>query len=180
MIVKIEKARLAFPAIFAPKAINAGDKPKFGASFLMEKNSPAVAAIEAVMKQVAQDKWGAKAEANLKSLKAGGKVCLRDGDEKAQYDGYEGMMFVSASNTVAPIVIDKDKSPLGEASGRPYAGCYVRCSIDVWAQDNNFGKRINATLRGVQFLADGDAFSGSAPATADEFDDLSTDEDDLM
>ncbi|EAA6845047.1 DUF2815 domain-containing protein, partial [Salmonella enterica subsp. enterica] len=36
-----------------------------------------------------------------------------------------------------------------------------------------FGKRVNASLSGVQFLRDGDAFTGGQPASADEFDDIS-------
>ncbi|MWN55950.1 ssDNA-binding protein, partial [Escherichia coli] len=53
------------------------------------------------------------------------------------------------------------------------AGCYVNAVIDIWAQDNNFGKRINASLGGVQFLRDGDAFAGGGVASADDFDDIS-------
>ena len=36
--------------------------------------------------------------------------------------------------------------------------------------DNQYGKRINATLRGVQFVSDGEPFAGGQPADADEFD----------
>jgi hypothetical protein len=67
-------------------------------------------------------------------------------------------------------VIDRDKTPLTSADGRPYAGCFVNASVELWAQDNNFGKRINASLRGVQFFKDGDAFSGGGAASDDEFD----------
>ncbi|EOA7521129.1 ssDNA-binding protein, partial [Escherichia coli] len=35
------------------------------------------------------------------------------------------------------------------------------------------GKRINASLGGVQFLRDGDAFAGGGVASADDFDDIS-------
>ena len=45
--------------------------------------------------------------------------------------------------------------------------------IDIWAQDNNFGKRVNASLGGVQFLRDGDAFAGGGVAAPDDFDDIS-------
>jgi hypothetical protein len=41
---------------------------------------------------------------------------------------------------------------------------------DVWPQDNAYGKRVIASLKGVQFVKNGDAFSGGAPASADEFD----------
>ena len=62
--------------------------------------------------------------------------------------------------------------PLTAADGRPYAGCYVIANVELWAQDNNYGKRINASLRGVQFLRDGDAFSGGGAASEDEFDEV--------
>jgi len=69
--------------------------------------------------------------------------------------------------------LNKDKSPVVEADGVIYSGCYVNAIIDLWAQDNQFGKRINATLLGVQFAYDGDAFaSGGSGVSVDDFDDL--------
>jgi hypothetical protein len=47
--------------------------------------------------------------------------------------------------------------------------------VEIWAQDNNYGKRINASLKGVQFVRDGDAFAGGGAASPDEFEDLSAD-----
>ncbi|MDQ9777799.1 DUF2815 family protein, partial [Acinetobacter baumannii] len=44
---------------------------------------------------------------------------------------------------------------------------------ELWCQDNNYGKRINASLRGVQFLKDGEAFAGGGIASEDDFEDLS-------
>ena len=41
--------------------------------------------------------------------------------------------------------------------------------LDIYAQDNGYGQRINATLKGVQFIADGEAFAGGAPAGDDDF-----------
>ncbi len=62
------------------------------------------------------------------------------------------------------------------ADGKPYSGCYVNGIVDIWAQDNGFGRRLNATLKGVQFVKDGDAFSGGTAVSADAFDDLGVDE----
>jgi hypothetical protein len=73
-------------------------------------------------------------------------LCLHDGDEKAEYEGFPGNFFLNAANKARPAVIDRDRSPLIQADGRPYAGCYVNAVIDIWAQDNNFGKRVNASL----------------------------------
>jgi len=166
-IIKIENARLSFPHLFQPQVQTDGKKT-YGASFIFPANHPAKAEIDAAIKTVAKEKWGVKADAELKALIASGRVCLRDGDTKA-YDGYAGNWFVSASSKTRPQVIDKDTSPLDESSGRPYGGCYVIASIEIWCQDNNFGKRINATLRWVQFLKDGASFGGGVPVSNDEF-----------
>jgi len=119
-----------------------------------------------------------KAPDILKALRASGKVALRNGDEKSHYSGFAGNLYISARNAVRPTVIDANKSPLTVADGRPYAGCYVNAVIDLWAQDNAYGKRINASLSGVQFVRDGEAFSGGGAASVDEFesvDQLATD-----
>ncbi len=181
MRLQLKNVRIAFcQHLFRAGAMNAGDKPSFSATFLIRKDDPQLAEIRKVMDAVAAETWGPKnGPVNLKALSASGKVCLRDGVEKAQYDGFDGCYYISARSYVQPGIFDRNLEPLAEASGKPYAGCYVNASIDIWAQDNNYGKRVNAGLRGVQFYGDGDAFSGSAPADADEFDDLSNQGDDL-
>jgi hypothetical protein len=45
----------------------------------------------------------------------------------------------------------------------------VHASVDVWAQDNQWGQRVNCSLGGVMFAGDGQRFGGAAPATADTF-----------
>ena len=172
MKLKLNNVRLAFPVLFEAKTVNGEGKPAFSASFLMDPADPQVKALNQAIEQVAKDKWGAKADAILKQMRAQDKVALHDGDLKSNYDGFPGNLYVSARSTTRPLVIDKDKSPLTEQDGRPYAGCYVNASVELWAQDNNYGKRINASLRGVQFFKDGDAFAGGGAASEDEFDDI--------
>ncbi len=172
MKVKLSNVRLAFPQLFEAKTVNGEGKPAFSASFLLEPTHPDIKVINAAIEQVAYEKWGAKANAVLQTARAADKVCIHNGDAKAEYAGYEGNFYVSTRNATRPLVIDKDRTPLAPQDGKPYAGCYVNASIDVWAQDNNYGKRVNASLAGVQFLRDGDAFTGGGPASVDEFDDL--------
>jgi len=60
---------------------------------------------------------------------------------------------------------------LTENDNRIYAGCYVNAIVVLWAQNNNYGKRINANLLGVQFVADGSPFGdGGTSAGVDDFD----------
>ena len=138
---------------------------------ILEPDHPQLKLITAKMKAVAKDKWGAKAEATYTALEKTDKLALHDGDTKAQYDGVGGNFFISAAaqESARPTVIDQFKAPLTERDGKIYAGCYVNVSIDLWTQDNKYGKRINAQLRGIQFFRDGDAFAAGRPADADEF-----------
>ncbi len=153
--LKLANVRLSFPQLFEAKSVNNGE-PRFSAQFLIDKASQSelLKTIRDAMTTVFNEKWpnGAK---NVKH-------CLHEGTEK-DYDGYgEDVMFVSASSKEAPHVVDGANRPLLRSSGKPYGGCYVNAVVRCWAQDNNFGKRINAQLLGVQFVKDGEAF-GAAP-----------------
>jgi Enterobacter phage Enc34, ssDNA-binding protein len=168
--VMLNDVRLSFAnALFEAQKVQGQGDAKFSASFILPPNHPAVAAVKAMMKKVAEEKWGAKAGEMFMAMKAGDKLCLHDGDSKPQYEGYKGNLFINASNKVKPLVIDGAKSPLTATDGKPYSGCFVNASVELWAQDNQFGKRINASLKGVQFLRDGQRLSGGGVASADDF-----------
>lgn len=173
MKVTLENVRLAFPSLFEKD-----DYGKYGAAFLYDPKHPCIALLQAAEAAVAKDKWGVKTDAILKEIKANGRDVVQDGDKKATYDGYAGNLFTNSNSDTRPGVYDRDKTPLVAGDGKPYAGCYVDAIVEVWAQDNQWGKRINAQLTGVRFRADGDSFSaGAAPAQADDFADLGIDED---
>lgn len=180
MKLKLKNVRLAFPQLFEAKAVNGEGDPAFSATFLMAPDHPAVAEIKAAVETIGKEKWGARWPVVKKELEAKDKTPLHDGDSKASYAGFEGMLYVSARNRSRPTIVDADRTPLTQQDGRPYGGCYVYAHIELWAQDNNFGKRINASLRGVQFYRDGDAFSGGGAASDDEMDDLSVGDDDSL
>lgn len=173
MKLRLNNVRLAFPALFEAKTVAGEGKPAFSAALLIDPADAQVKTINAAIEATAREKWGAKADAVLKQIRAGDKTCLHDGDLKATYDGFPGNLFIGARNPVRPLVLDADKTPLAEADGKPYAGCYVNVSLELWAQDNNYGKRVNATLLGVQFFKDGDSFTGGGTASQDDFDDVS-------
>lgn len=158
MQIKLQNVRLSFPQLFVAKAVNNGE-PKYGASFLLQKEGDAaqIDAIRKAMVTVAVEKWG-----SVDKIPKGLKKCLHEGSEK-DYDGYSDTnMFLSTTATVRPSVIDRNRTPLTADDGKPYAGCYVNAVVRLWVQDNQFGKRINAQLQGVQFAAEGEAF-GAAP-----------------
>jgi hypothetical protein len=169
--IKLENVRLSFPDIWKAKAVQEGGEPKFGAHFLLDKkeHEAQIKALKVAIWTAAKEKFGEKA----KELITKGKlhVCLHEGSEK-DYDGYdEDNMYVSASSSKRPLIVDRDRQPLAEDDRRPYAGCYVNGIIRIWVQDNQFGKRVNAELMGLQFVKDGEAF-GAAPISEDAFEDL--------
>lgn len=167
-IVMLKDVRLSFPVLFEAKAFETGGKKEFSASFLMGKDHPVAAEIKKVFANMAVEKWGEKGAQLLAALFRDDRLCLHDGDRK-DYDGYAGNYFVRANNGVRPLLLDRARNPLTEADGKLYSGCYVNATISLWTQDNKWGKRINANLRGVQFNRDGEAFTGGGTASVDEF-----------
>lgn len=169
----LRNVRLAFPDLFVAKKFEGGDgDPTYGGTFLIKPGSEADKQVRAAIASAARSKWNEKADAIMKSIEGRSKeFCYIDGNLK-DYDGFAGMMALSAKrreDAGAPKVIDKDLSELHASDGKPYAGCYVNVKVSIWAQDNKWGKGMRATLETVQFLSHGDAFSGSGPATTDGF-----------
>lgn len=179
MKVQLANVRIAFATLFDPKRVGEAEEKRYSAAFVIEPGSENAKKLEEAVQTVATEKWGKKAAGTVAELRKAKKVCyqqepLKD-DTGEIYDGFEGMHVVNAGQGETkgkPLVIDRDRSPLEAKSGRPYSGCYVNALVDIWAQDNSFGKRVNAQLKGVQFVKDGDAFGGGAPAKPNEFEDL--------
>jgi len=164
---KLENVRLSFPSIFKRSEFN-GQEGKFEATFLISKESQAkvIKEIEAKIALIQKDN---------KVKVSPDKICLKDGDF-VDYDGYEGHMSIKAGSNRRPTVIDRDKTPLVEGDGKPYAGCYVNAILELWLQDNSYGKRVNCNLNGVQFIKEGEAFGAGDNDCTNDFDDVSDDE----
>lgn len=160
---RLDGARLSFPALFQRAKFN-GEEGKFEGTFLVPKDSDAAKLLEAKLEEV-------RAEAFGKKKLPADKVAVKDGEFKSDLDGYAGQIYVKATSNKRPAVFDRDRTPLAEEDNRIYSGCYVNAIVTLWAQDNNYGKRINASLDAVQFVKDGEPF-GSSGVSADEFDDL--------
>lgn len=169
-VVMLSNVRLAFPTLFTAEQVQGKGKPAFSATFLLAPDHPSIAVLKEAIKSVAIAKWGDGAADILKQLVAADRVCLHNGDAKANFDGFAGNKFVSSRTYSRPLVINADRSALAETDGKPYSGCYVNGQVAIWAQQNQHGKRINAQLSGVQFVKDGESFGGGRVAQVDEFD----------
>lgn len=167
-VVKLKNVRGSFLRLFKPKAFQEGQTPRYEATFLLDptnaEHAAAIAQLRAEAKKLIAAAWGEKP--------AGLKLCFGDADKdetKSKYDGYKGMFYVTTANTERPGVYGRQRQPVAEGDREaPYSGCYVNTNITLWTQDNKFGKAIRANLRIVQFAKDGEAFSGAAPARAED------------
>lgn len=177
MEIILTKVRNAFPAHYEPRAMagDANSKPAYGGKAIIEPGSKNDKLLEETLLKVAEDKWPGKGKQVLDKLIADGKVCYTQGpyldkDGEAR-DGFEGMYYLSMrSEKLKPTVKDKFNQTVTEGqAGAPYAGCFTHMAVDIWAQDNQYGRRINCTLQGVMFADDGPAFGGGRPANDSTF-----------
>lgn len=191
--IKLQDVRLSFPHLFKAKAFEEGAVAKFQATAMLDpenkQHAKAVKTLKAAIDECAREKWGKQWDAGKIKLKG---TCLKAQDDDLASEKFvtategeyreeqEGLYLVSASETKRPSVVDIDKTPLAEDDGKPYAGCYVTMIINLWAQDNKFGKRINANLIGVQFKKDGEPFEARVTASEDDWDDDDFEDDDDM
>ena len=156
LIIKLENVRLSFPALHHKTAMKGKDAAKEGsykANFLLHKTKNA-ASIKKLQEAIAKL---VKDEFNGKALEPQ-NVCLREASLK-EYDGYDAEHLVlSATNSkTKPALVDNKLQQIAEGdTADPYPGCYVDATIKLYAQngktykpDPTWGKKINATLRGV-------------------------------
>lgn len=162
---RLSGVRLSFPSLFEKSAFDDKDEAKYSAHFIIRKDDSVNMNIlkSAIKKMLDANNEGKRLSPD--------RYCMRDGDTKPELDGYgEDVVFVSASSKLKPKIWDSDNSQLDMDDGKPYAGCYVDVSFDMWWQDHKkYGKRVNAQLRAVRFNKDGEPFGGGPSDAEDEF-----------
>lgn len=165
----MQNVRLSFPSLFQTAQFAGDDTGKYEATFVLDKveHAEVIKSIETQIANLSKE---------LKSKLAADKICLKDGDELDRPE-FQGKMTIKASTKRRPLVVNRDKSPITEDDNIVYAGCYVNAIVTLWPQNNNFGKRINAQLDGVQFNRDGEPF-GDAGLGVEAFDVFGDDFDD--
>jgi len=169
---------LAFPALAEPQSFGEGE-PAYGAKFPIKPNSEQHKAIEAAILAEATEAWKEKAASVLKMLEEDGKVAFtkkvyRSKKTGEAYQGFEGTHYLSTRNAkTQPSVYNAYGDEVdGKANIErdAFSGAVVNASIEIWAQDNKWGRRINCSLRGVMLTGEGENFGGgSSPASANEF-----------
>ena len=192
MKLYVKNARLSFTqSLFEAQAGPQGGKVKFSVAVIVEPSSlgyageanpdsaagkaaglkygPFLEAASKAITDAAGKKWGPKSGEVVQSMKAQNRLFLHDGAEKESIPGYAGNKFFNANNEIRPVIRHKNGAQLDAKDGVIYAGCYADVVVDVWPQDNQFGKRINASLLSVTFSHDGERLAGGSTASADDY-----------
>lgn len=172
-VIYLSDVRLSFPALKEPRSSGQGAIPKYSADFLLPQDHTAVSEFMRVFGLMAQEKWGQHAQQVMQMIGNDRKLrCYGSGDDKVNsktfqpYDGYAGMMYLTASRKDMPQMIKADGNAVdptntmeSQAIARSlYGGCYVNAAVRPWLQDNTHGKGVRLDLIAVQFNRDGDAF----------------------
>lgn len=169
--VMTPKFRVSFPKVFEAEAFDENQKAKFSLVMLFDKkenlkkmkNAAAAAMFEKFGKQ---SEWPKNY-----------KWPFRDGDEeRGDVDGYENTIFVNASSTKRPGLVNQKLEGIIDEEDF-YAGCYARAELIAFAFEKKGNKGVAFSLQNVQKLGDGEAFSGKKKAE-DVFDEVELDEDD--
>ena len=178
--ITLRNVRLSFPHIWKKHQYDADSKPKYEATLLIPKSDEEqIQTIRDHIEEKLIEKFETKAKIP-KVVYSDGKSCFKDGD-LVDYDGYADHMSFKASGDMQPSILQINKSPATEDMNLFYAGCYVDVSVEVWIQNNKYGKRVNANLFAIRYRGEGEAFSsGRIPqGVEDDFEDIDTEDDDL-
>lgn len=196
--IKLKNIPIAFvDALVVAKAIGDG-APRFGLKLIIEPGSAEEKLLDKTMLEVAKEKWKEDGEAVLNLLVEKNKVCFVKKEYKDKkgvpYEGFKGRYYVSAGDAkTPPTIVDRfGAEVLGPKAGYGpeqvrnaqrliHSGADVHVSLEIWAQDNDWGRRLNAKPRGVMWAGEGSNFGGgTAPADASEFADLAEDAESLV
>ena len=167
----------SFPKLFRPEGFKGdeGSEKKYQLTGLIPKDAPGAKEMWNAILDASDDALDDHAKRNkgerLKIKEA--NLCFHDGDDDdySDIEGYAGHYFIRSSNTKRPTVKDADgRTPLVEEDGKIYGGCIGNMIVRLWVQDNKYGRRVNGSLEGAQFVRDGKAF-GAAPLREDAFSD---------
>lgn len=165
--VRIDNVICSYPHLDKPWKKNEKDRAKYSVTGLAPKETHGEAKallVEVINQLLTSNKMG-KIGAEHKFVRNG------DGDEGPLKPETEGMWLIKASeNPDRPPKVRDERAKLlspEDVLKKFYAGCKINILIRPWAQNNDFGKKINANLIGVQFAGDGNRI-GEAPIDDDD------------
>ncbi len=176
--------RVSYAQVFQPKSFKEGQEAKYSLVMLFDKDTDLKTRHKNGKLNLKEAVHNAMVEAHGKDKTKwpkNYKSPFRDGDEeKPGQQGYENVIFVSATNKNRPGVVDAKRNVITEEDNTFYSGCYARASLQAYWYDTMGNKGVAFALLNVMKTGDGEPFSGRKSAQDDfadfEDDDASDDE----
>ena len=177
----LANVRLSYLYCFEPyvppaSAQNPRPKATYRLHALLAPSDPQLKALAEKIEQIGSaHAWkGGVTWAEVKEqLKGKDRLCLHKGEvSQPGKPEYKGMYYLSGNRDAPFTVVDADRTPLrgNETPRRPVSGDWGNVYVSIYAQDNQWGRGINATITGLQFVKQDAAFgSGPAPKDPTEF-----------
>lgn len=176
--VVIGPVRLSYAHIWEATVAKGSTDAKFSVSLIISKDDKKnLAIIDNAVKaacELGKGKFGA-------AWPKKPKLPLRDGDDDNATEGikdYEGCMFLSASSSKQPGIVDKNKQPIVNEE-EVYSGCYAYVAINFYPFNNKL-TGVAVGLNHIMKFKDGDRLDGRVSADKAfegvNFDDTEADE----
>lgn len=162
------EARLSYPNLFAPRAVNPGDKEKFSCTLIFPK-SVDLGGAKSACYAAAEKFFGANWRDKVKSGELKLRFPFRSGGESDYKDkaGYgPETVFLRCSAEQRPGVVDQSLQPILDST-RIYPGCYVRGSLRAFGYEQKGNKGVAFGLNNIQLLRDGESLGGMSRAVDD-------------
>lgn len=175
MKILLTNVRCAYPKLFEAIENKFSGVRQYEVRVILQKGDPQVEKLRKAMQEVFVNKFGP--EKGPKKYKA---AMESKNTRFMQYDDDNDWYYLNLKRREsdgAPVVMDRDKRHLAASEGKPYGGCYINVSFDIWVFDNA-STGCGGTLNGVQFVKDGEPFSGASQPSDDDFEDLGAEEGD--
>lgn len=165
--------RISYVHIKEPSQFGEGE-PKYDCTFLIPKDHPDVAKIQALIKEMYLE---AK-ESKFKGLPSTSNKLwqpLRDGDEWLEdhpdAQEYEGVYFLKATSKSQPAVFDRDKQEIIDLDEEVYSGAWCRGVLVGYSfhHEKTSKKGYGFFLNSLMKMKDDERLGGFS-ANADDFD----------
>lgn len=163
--IKTPRALGCFVYVNKPRPGLSGGDAKYSLMLLWKKGTD-LTAITTGIKEAAASKWAGQAADGFKSGRL--KSPLRDGDKKFAEGGdetFKGMVFMNASSTTRPGIIDSDKNQVDPSS--VYSGCEFHATVRFYPYDKNGNKGVGCGLQNLMLVNRGKRIDGRKSADSD-------------
>src|ERR1700751_1375209 len=114
-----------FSYLYCHQAFKGENGDSFCSHFIMPADHPQMAELKNNIIEVAKAAWPNDWKDVLAELNAKNRICLHDGAEKGNSDGYKGMKYISGSKKTRFSVVETRNGvnvQLTAADGRPLSG----------------------------------------------------------